>query len=158
MISGNTAINNYIGMWLSKSNENTISQNNITYNKRYGMYLEENSNNLIIGNTENNNYVGMWLSKSNENTVSHNNLSYNSLYGMYLEESNYNLIIGNILLYNNKNPINESNCAGNIYQNNIIDENPVFPIFIVVPIIIGIIVLSIVVVFIYKKRVTNKKQ
>ena len=133
MISGNSAINNgYSGIRLSKSNENTISYNNITYNVLNGIDLYE----------------------SNENTISHNNITYNALYGMILYESNNNLILGNNLLYN-EIPINERNCAGNSYQNNIIDENAVFPVLIVVPIIIGIIFLSIAVVFIYKKRVTK---
>ena len=134
-ISENSANNNEQGIVLYLINGNTISHNNITYNTQYGIQLVD----------------------SDGNTISHNNITYNGQYGLYLYESNNNLIIGNNLLFN-EIPINERNCAGNNYQNNIIDESPFFPIFIVVPIFIGIIFLITTVVFIYKKRVTNKKQ
>ena len=167
-------------IYLSDCNNTKISGNNVSYSYFSGIYLSDCNNTLISGNTANyirlgdgiivdmsndtmishnnityNAHSGMALSNSNENTISHNNITYNALYGMILYESNNNLILGNNLLYNG-DPINERNCAGNNYQNNIIDENLVFPVLIVVPIIIGIIFLSIAVVFIYKKKVTNQ--
>ena len=97
----------------------------------------------------------MILYQSNVNTISYNNITYNAQYGLNLHESNSNLILGNILLYN-EIPINEYNCAGNNYQNNVLDENIVYPILILAPIFIVLIVLSIVVVFIYKKKAINE--
>jgi parallel beta-helix repeat protein len=102
----------------------------------------------------------MQISESNENTIFHNIITNNVEIGIYLWKNNNNLITDNNLKYN-KNTIKESNCFGNIYQNNIMDKNP-YSLNFGPPITIGIICLITVylisVVFsMYEKKVKNKK-
>jgi parallel beta-helix repeat protein len=161
VISGNNVNNNSgNGISLSYSINNTISGNTADNHGSRGISIRHSDENMITGNTANNNgVVGMRLSDSNENTISENNITNNGELGILLLESNNNLIIGNNLRYN-KIPIDERDCFGNIYRNNIMDGNVYTPIL--DPIIIGLIFLitaflAAVVFFMYKKKVKNKK-
>ncbi|MHA2009722.1 MAG: right-handed parallel beta-helix repeat-containing protein [Candidatus Hodarchaeales archaeon] len=159
MISGNSVNNNSgTGIALSYSINNTISGNTADNHGSTGISIRHSNETTISENTANNNFFGIRLSDSNENMISKNNITNNVEIGIYLLESDNNRIIGNNLRYNKIN-IDENNCFGNIYRDNIVDRNPYS--FILDPIIIGIIFsisvfLGAVVFFMYKKKVKNR--
>jgi len=95
VLKNNVHNNDEHGIFLSGSNNNLISQNSANYNQLNGIHLESSDNNFITYNTANNN----------------NN-------GTYLDTSDNNLIIGNILL-NNGDCYNETNSAGNAFEDNV---------------------------------------
>ncbi|GAG98417.1 unnamed protein product, partial [marine sediment metagenome] len=88
-ITGNTASNNYYGIYLRSSSNNTVTGNNAS-NNFCGIFLESSSNNMVTGNTANsNNYTGIHLDSSSNNTITGNNASNND-YGIYLLSSSNN--------------------------------------------------------------------
>ena len=105
-ISGNTANNNtWHGIGLFLSDYNTISGNNAsaiiasTYD-RFGICLQDSSNNIISGNTANNECYGIYLLLgSNNNDISGNTANYNN-HGIRFYDSNNNTISGNTANYN----------------------------------------------------------
>ncbi|MFW9988391.1 MAG: right-handed parallel beta-helix repeat-containing protein [Candidatus Odinarchaeota archaeon] len=94
LLNNNDSINNWYGIYLSDSDYNTISGNNVN-NNNYGIYLSGDYN-TISGNNVNNNNYGIYLSGV-YNTVSGNNLNRND-YGIYLSfYATNNIISGNLM-------------------------------------------------------------
>jgi len=121
-ISSNNATNNYYGLSLSSSSNNTLT-NNTGSNNNYGIYLHHSSNNTLTNNIASNNNRGISLYSSSNNTLTSNNASNNS-YGIYLDFSSNNNITSNnatnnhwgIFLYSSSN----NNITGNTASNNTI--------------------------------------
>jgi parallel beta-helix repeat protein len=113
-----------IGIYFDKSSDNTISDNNLTYNwdciliyesinntfmynniksNKDGMYIYECSNITIIGNNITYNGHDWWVSggiqfdKSYDNTIIDNNITYNWKYGITLLLSSNNNIARNFI-------------------------------------------------------------
>jgi parallel beta-helix repeat protein len=108
-ISGNNASHNIyflitgIGIKLSSSNNNTISGNNANNNGEHGIYIS-GSNNTISGNNANNNGEhGIYIIGSN-NTISGNTANNNGEHGIYIGGNN-NTILENTANYNSENGI-----------------------------------------------------
>jgi len=103
-IFGNNLKNNFKGIELWDSCENTVSGNNITaeavYND-YGIKLRYCSSNTICGNNIENNDEGVYLANSSSNTVS-GNIIKDNYYGTVLANSSSNIIFGNILKNNDE--------------------------------------------------------
>ena len=88
-ISNNNASNNYYGIHLEDSSNNTLRNNNASNNSN-GIYLEYSSNNNTLSNNNaSNNYHGIHLWLSSNNTLRNNNAS-NNEYGIYFEDSSKN--------------------------------------------------------------------
>ena len=115
--------NTHLGISLEKSNNNYLSENNVTHNKR-GIYLYISHNNTLSGNIANNNtYSGIILGESNNNLVWGNNISYNiDGSGISLSGSNENIVSLNNIENNsygislylcNKNNISENTATNN---------------------------------------------
>jgi parallel beta-helix repeat protein len=85
-----------------KSNNNMISDNNISSNDNYGLYITTGSkNNKIINNKFSKNRYGIYINNGNQNDISSNNFLLNTDYGMYLgSQSNYNSISDNVFSEN----------------------------------------------------------
>ena len=105
------------------SSNNTITGNNVCYNK-HGIRLLRSCNNTITGNTVcNNDYKGIVLAFScNNNTITGNTVCNNSRYGIVLFiSSNNNTITSNVF-------VNDSLFVMNSYQNtvedNIVNDKP----------------------------------
>ena len=99
-ISGNNATNNYWGIYLHYSCNNTITANSASYNE-HGISLHYSSNNTITNNIASNNpnCCGIYLSHSCNNTITANSASYNT-HGIFLDCSGNNTLIANSASYN----------------------------------------------------------
>jgi len=125
-VTGNTCNNNngndiYLS---SSSNENTVTGNTCNNNNYCGIYLYSSSSNTVTGNTcNNNNNYGIRLSSSSDNTVTGNTCNNNNNNGIYLYSSSNNTVTGNTCNNNNNNGIylgasNNNTVTGNTYNNN----------------------------------------
>ncbi|NQE52854.1 Cell surface glycoprotein, partial [ANME-1 cluster archaeon GoMg3.2] len=135
-ISENNCSNNYCGIWLDDSSNNTLTSNtansnndygillssssnnntltsNTASNNGYGIYLERSSNNNLSGNTASNNNRGIWLSSSSNNNLSSNTANSNNYYGIRLSSSSNNIIYNNY--FNNTNNAYDDS-RGNVWN------------------------------------------
>ena len=96
-LTDNTANNNeYEGIYLYDSNNDTLMGNTASSNNNYGIYLEESGNNTLTDNTADNNYYdGIYLNHSSNNTLTDNTANNNEYEGIYLYESGNNTLTGN---------------------------------------------------------------
>ncbi len=129
-ISGNTANNNYNGIFLQNSENNIISGNTANNNDWSGIsLLGDSDNNTISGNTANNNYNGIFLQDSDNNIISGNTVNNNDLYGiLLLEVSDDNTISGNTAsnagtTYQNVGIYLDDDCDNNTISGNLIKDN-----------------------------------
>jgi parallel beta-helix repeat protein len=119
-----TIWDSYIGILLSHSNNNEITNNSCLNNS---ICLKESSNNNIIANnTALFDFVGIGLWSSNNNVIANNNVSFHGDYGIILESSSCNnTVISNfasnswwgigIRHYNNNNRIIGNKLSNNAY-------------------------------------------
>jgi len=77
-ISHNIITNNYYGIHLVDSSNNTLDGNNANNNDWYGICLDGSDNNTIGGNSLTNNGRGLTLKFSGGNTLRNNNMTNNS--------------------------------------------------------------------------------
>jgi parallel beta-helix repeat protein len=86
-----------------RSNNNTISDCNISSNENYGLYIfssPETRNNLVKNNTFSYNKYGIYTSYSKFSNISSNTFTHNTDYGIYLSSrSDDNIISNNIITY-----------------------------------------------------------
>jgi parallel beta-helix repeat protein len=121
-ISGNIANSNDYGILLDENCINNIISANIVNNTSHGIYLYGYcNNNTISGNFANNNsgyYGGIFLSSCNNNTIS-GNIVNNSAHGIYLYYCDHNAISGNIANNNSHGIYLESCDYSTILGNNV---------------------------------------
>ena len=103
-ISDNNASNNYYGIRLDSSSNNTLT-NNTANSNGYGIFLASSSNNTLTNNTANSNivYDGIMLVSSSNNTLTSNTANSNPRCGIRLETSS------------NNNTLTNNNASNNIY-------------------------------------------
>lgn len=103
-LSGNTISNNYLGIMLYFSNSNTITGNTAEYNAVGGIHTMYSTNNTFTGNTVSNNHLaGFYFDNSSNNTLTDNIVVGNTgVYGgICLDRgSSNNSLVGNIVLNN----------------------------------------------------------
>ncbi|MDY6960124.1 MAG: NosD domain-containing protein, partial [Halobacteriota archaeon] len=89
----------------------------------YGIFLDFSSNNTLIGNTASNNHYGICLDHSDKNILTGNTADSNS-YGIHLyDECNDNTLTGNTANSNNRNGIYLDHSDKNILTGNTADSN-----------------------------------
>ena len=120
IIMSNSAYNNYDGIALLNSDNNTLINNSLS-NNEYGVDLSSSADNMLIGNNLGNNEYGIRLSSSTNNTAFDNNLSNNGN-DISLVSSDNNTVLGNnlsndryagIRLYSsNKNELSNNHILG----------------------------------------------
>ena len=119
-----------IGIELWNTNNTMVSGNNITANRKYGIYLSGSSNNntmtgnnITNNNTATNRGYGIHLDSTSNNTISGNNITNNDN-GIELWDSKYNTISGNNITANGWSGIEltfgstNNNVTGNNITNN----------------------------------------
>ncbi len=137
---GNDCSDNYYGIYILNSPNNTIAFNTVHDNAGSGIRLEGSSYTIVSSNTVyQNGDSGIWLDNS-ERCVIRNNTGELNTDGIYLSDSDLNELSGNdldgntfgLFLYNSSgNSITENNCTDNefgiyvtgISQLNDIDHN-----------------------------------
>jgi len=115
---------NYCGILLFGSSDNTVSGNTCSSNDRYGISLSSSSNsNTVSGNTCSNNSWGVLMGTSSDNTVSDNTCNLNDYDGIYLFSSSDNTVSGNACNSNSGSGIslssssNSNTVSGNACSN-----------------------------------------
>jgi parallel beta-helix repeat protein len=148
-ITNTNLSNNYYGIYLYSSSNNTVTGNTANSNNYNGIYLYSSSNNTVTGNTANsNNYNGIYLYvscknnnltgnsainnsgrgimltyNSESNILSANSVSSNG-YGIFLDSSsNCNNITGNYIYNNSNHGIGIPSCSNNIITANYVYNN-----------------------------------
>jgi parallel beta-helix repeat protein len=105
---------------------NTIYNNNISFNKEEGIFLrDDSSNNSIIGGNVSNNYIGIILDySSNNNSVKNTRLFSNEQHAIWLAHSSGNSVIIGCDIFDNwaygvylSNSINNNITQCNIFNN-----------------------------------------
>ena len=122
-ISNNIASNNYYGIRLLYSSNNTLLGNTANSNEYHGIYVSYSSNNTLIGSTVSNNNDGIRLYSSNNNTLLGNTANSNSDEGIHLYDSNNNTLLGNIANSNNDSGIHLFVSHNNTLDCNIATSN-----------------------------------
>lgn len=122
-VDGNAVSENTIGIDIQGDN-NTIRNNAILNNGKYGMGITSSADNAISNNTVNSNKRnGIWIEFSKNNTLKNNTISFNGMDGIFLLYSNNNTLSGN----NASNNINQGiclmDCDYNILHNNFVNQN-----------------------------------
>jgi parallel beta-helix repeat protein len=125
MITNNDASFNYIGIALSNSTKNTISNNTALYNSYAGIAFFDSSNsNTIANNTVNNNRIGLIcypFGGGSFNTIINNHFDHNydgiNILGGF-GPSNNNSIINNSATYNDEVGLAIANSNNNVIEGN----------------------------------------
>jgi parallel beta-helix repeat protein len=109
-ISDNNVSNNYYGIRLYGSSENTLVGNTADSNNDTGICLWHSSNNTLANSAISNNRCGILLSESSDNTLTNNTADSNDRCGIRLHSSSGNTLTGNT--------VNSNNRGSNSYVNN----------------------------------------
>ena len=116
-LSGNNiTANNYCGIRLGYSSNNTVSCNNVS-NNGGGISFSSSSNNTVSGNNVANNGWGIGFGNSSDNILSRNNFANNG-YGIELDESSNNTFSGNDVTANNGRGIGLVYSSNNVFHHN----------------------------------------
>lgn len=112
-----------VGIWLYHCANNTLSQNSVS-NSGAGIVINYYGNNTLTQNTVSNNGIGISLGGSPNSTVSHNSVSNNDEYGINVFWSSSSIFSNNTLSHNNGYGINlnSDNCL--VKWNDFIGNNP----------------------------------
>ena len=128
-ISDNSASNNYHGIYLRSSSDNTLSDNTCS-NNSYGIKLYYSSSNTLSSNTANsNNYNGIYVMYSGSNDLTNNTTNSNS-YGIRLYYSSDNTLTGNTANLNYNYGIFLDGSSNNTLTNNTVKENSRFDLYV----------------------------
>jgi len=101
-----------------------ISDNNISSNKNYGLYLTSGSkNNKIFNNFFSENRNSIYLYNGNENNIYSNDFLYNTDYGIYLASRSNNNLIYNNVFSENRCGIRIKSSEGNEITQNLFANN-----------------------------------
>lgn len=101
-VTGFTITNGGSGIWedalsMWYSSNCRVEANNISSNRRVGIFVRYSSNTTIHGNVVSRNLHGIYVSESNDNIITDNVASNNSGYGILIGLSNRHYLSGNTL-------------------------------------------------------------
>jgi parallel beta-helix repeat protein len=122
-VDGNAVSENTIGIDI-QGNNNTIRNNTILDNGKYGMGITSSADNAINNNTVNSNKRnGIWIEFSKNNTLKSNTINFNGMDGIFLLYSNNNTLSDNNASNNINQGIGLMDCDYNILHNNVVNRN-----------------------------------
>ena len=98
-LSDNKVTDNYNGIVLEYSSNNTVTGNNVSTNAWFGLFLKFScNNNVISNNTANSNDIdGIRIEESRCNWLTNNTVSNNGYHGIWLRKSPYNTLSSNCM-------------------------------------------------------------
>jgi parallel beta-helix repeat protein len=162
VIQGNILMNNYYGMTLYDSSNNSIKGNTIRNNDHCGIYMSKSSNNTITNNTiQNHNFNGIGIyDSSDENNIENNSLNNNDFCGINIRISSNNNIKNNNISDNNIGihiPQSRNTVENNILLNNRVDlEKELIPsgteLYLIILIVVIISIFGIVFYIRFRKK------
>ena len=144
-ITNNYLSDNKLGISLSNSNNNEISENKANSNTFHGIQLLNSEGNKLLNNSltlnerginhlnskksqisgnnvSNNREFGMWISYSNNNIIS-GNIANETSRGIHLDSATDNEVSGNIVAFNSVSGFYEcSACRRNLFYNNYVNN------------------------------------
>ena len=115
------------------SSNNTITNNNVSFNERVGIFLLLGSNNNTISNNyANSNSHGIYLQYfSNYNIINNNNFSFNKYHSIFLDTfCDNNIITNNKVCFHNYSGIVLSSSDYNNLSNNFVCSNEGYGLYI----------------------------
>jgi len=104
-LTNNNASGNSGGIELSSSSSNNLTNNNASGNNNYGITLQTSSNNTLTNNNASGNSYGIMLYVSSNNNLTNNIARSNSVSGIVLYSSSSNILTGNTANSNSNNGI-----------------------------------------------------
>ncbi len=123
-ISNNNISNNYYGIRLKSSSDNNILTNNyVSSNAEYGIYLTDSSNNTLANNIASNNTNGIYLKDSSNNILTNSYVFSNTKYGIHLLDSSTNTLADNIATSNSNAGIHLGGSSDNTLTDNVASNN-----------------------------------
>ena len=120
-LSGFTIQNGGLGIWVSRSSNNILTDNTASNNSN-GIYFWWSSNNVLTGNIASNNQYGIYFLGSSNNVLT-GNIASNNQYGIYLDSSGHNALTGNNVSSNDNNGIFFYHSSNNVLTGNIASNN-----------------------------------
>ena len=164
LISENDITDTNEAVYVEDSSGCTITENACRDNWA-GLYLVSSHNNSMVGNVcSRGGYNGLYLYRSHDNEIQNNTCSRNDLGGIYLSASRNNIIGGNTCLYNRYHGIfQDAASTGNTVTENSIrtkgkdDADISYVRGIIVPAILVILIVSTVIVR-FRARKTEKEK
>ncbi len=134
-ISDNKTVKNANGIILYGSSNNTVAGNSADLNEKYGIYLDSSSRNSLGKNSASSNKDnGIFLSSSSYNNLTDNNVNHNTWNGILLWDSSNNTLKDN-RVWRNRFGIIISGGGNNTLNNNSTWSN----IYIIMPLILAYI-------------------
>lgn len=122
-VDGNTVFENTIGIEV-QGNNNTIRNNTILNNDKYGIGIESSDENAISSNIVNSNKRnGIEIGFSKNNTLKNNTINFNGMDGVFLLYSNNNTLNSNNASNNANHGISLMDCDYNLFHNNVVNLN-----------------------------------
>lgn len=122
-ISNNDLSENYLGMYLSNSKNNMITDNKMSLNEKYGIQLMHSEGNILSNNSASSSHHGIVLENNcSDNNLTGNTASLNAGYGFYFINSSSNNLNNNTISRNDMG-IYLTNSNLNIISGNNILEN-----------------------------------
>lgn len=155
LVTNNNVSLNTIGIILVDSDNNTLKNNDVSYNRLKGIWLWESSNNIlqnntaiddnhegillwmwcrnneIINNTVSNNGFGIAVEWHSDNNRIYNNVALNGFVGIFLSNSNHNSIVNNIANSNDWAGIDLQRSNSSILLNNTANSNNNHGVFLI---------------------------
>jgi len=121
-VEGLTISNVSMAIVLRGTNNSLIVNNNVSSLKSTGIYLYKSNYNTITKNTANSNLCGISLVYSNNSIIANNTADSNSNDGISISGSSYNILINNTVS-ENEYGINLQESHNNTLRNNTLDSN-----------------------------------
>lgn len=137
-IGNNFGGNGLSGMCFSSSSSNIVANNQTWNNGNDGITLYQSYKNIVIGShCKNNTWSGITCNLSDDNNIEDNQCLENLQHGINIYDSDNNIVTGNECIDNDYEDTNsydgiriESNCLDNLIDNNYLNGNDRYGIYI----------------------------